>query len=709
MPRALPPGQALKDARLGPLKELDGYFPFTPSASPEAWEKRAAQTRLQMRVALGLWPEPTRTPLNAQLHGRFEGDTYSVEKVTFESMPGLFVTGNLYRPKGGAGPYPAVLCPHGHWPEARFAVRGEAEMKRELDSGGERLPESGRSIFQSLGVQLARMGIVAFVYDMLGYCDSQQLSFDLVHKFATQRPEMNTREYWGLFSTQAETHAHGVMGLQTWNSIRALDFLTALADVDGRRLGCTGASGGGTQTLMLAALDPRLTVSCPAVMTSTAMQGGCTCENASLLRVDTGNVEFAALFAPKPQGLTAANDWTREFATKGFPDLQAHYALLGAPKHVELWARLEFPHNYNLPSREKIYAWFSRHFALALPPERLQERDYPVRTREQLTVWDAAHPAPAGGGEFERKLLRWWFDDSAAQLAQSPKEFARIAGAAWPVIVGAARRPTQASTGTAFDANAPDRKYRATVRTLAAPDGGCDIPVLTLEPQLFGGITAVYLTERGKAGLFVGQKLHADVVQMLESGIRVLGVDLLGQGESVIPGDAPSGSRLSKNPRQAPAFTFGYNHALFAQRVQDVCTVLQACEEQHPTGRRALVALDGTGPIAAVTLAVQSGIDSAALDTRGFRFGELRDLRSPAFLPAAARYGDVPGALAAAAREPRTVPRLYLMGEGSAPHPLVKSAYASIQRTSYLRVAEKRISSASLAAWLLQTRLLGVR
>ncbi len=82
----------------------------------------------------------------------------------------------------------------------------------------------------------------------------------------------------------------------------------------------TGASGGGTQTFMLAAIDDRLASAFPAVMVSTGMQGGCVCENCSLLRVGTGNVEIAGLFAPKPQGLSAANDWTKEMMTKGSPN-----------------------------------------------------------------------------------------------------------------------------------------------------------------------------------------------------------------------------------------------------------------------------------------------------------------------------------------------------------------------------------------------------
>ena len=151
------------------------------------------------------------------------------------------------------------------------------------------------------------------------------------------------------------------MGLQTWNSIRALDFLSELPGVDAKRIGVTGASGGGTQTFMLCAIDDRPAAAFPAVMVSTAMQGGCVCENASHLRVGTGNVEIAALFAPKPLAFSAANDWTKEFMTKGFPELKQLYTLLGRPENVAAKAWLEYGHNYNRHAREFMYAWFGKH------------------------------------------------------------------------------------------------------------------------------------------------------------------------------------------------------------------------------------------------------------------------------------------------------------------------------------------------------------
>src|SRR5207247_8461185 len=129
---------------------------------------------------------------------------------------------------------------------------------------------------------------------------------------------------------QAELRLQSFMGLQTFNSIRALDFLQSLPDVDSKRIGVTGASGGGTQTFTLCAVDDRPTVAFPAVMVSTAMQGGCVCENCSYLRQATGNIELAGLFAPKPLGMSGAKDWTIDIATKGLPEWNALYRLYGA-------------------------------------------------------------------------------------------------------------------------------------------------------------------------------------------------------------------------------------------------------------------------------------------------------------------------------------------------------------------------------------------
>ncbi|RPH48233.1 MAG: acetylxylan esterase, partial [Planctomycetota bacterium] len=343
-----PQGTVPADSRLGPLKDYDGSFPFEVPATKQAWETRAEAVRRQVQVATGLWPMPERTPLHAKIFGRVERPDFTVEKVAFESFPGHYVTGLLFRPKGKPGRLPAVLSPHGH--EGRLWDYGKNVRKMIVD-GAERFEGSGRFPQLARCATLARMGCVTFIWDMLGYADSVQIPTSTAHRMSKQRPGLDTPDRWGFFSTQAELRLQSILGVQAWNALRALDFLAGLPDVDDTRIGVTGSSGGGTQTILICALDPRPAAAFPQGMVSTSMQGGCTCENACGLRIGTGNVELTALFAPKPQGMTAANDWTKEMMTKGFPELEKLYALLGAKSAVKCVPHLHFPHNYNYVTR----------------------------------------------------------------------------------------------------------------------------------------------------------------------------------------------------------------------------------------------------------------------------------------------------------------------------------------------------------------------
>jgi hypothetical protein len=693
------PAPETKDVRLGPLKDLDGYFPWTPSESPQAWTDRAKDVRLQMQVALGLYPWPTKTPLNAVVHGKIEAEDYTVEKAFFESMPGFFVTGSLYRPKNQKGPFPAVLCPHGHWTDGRFNYFGDAELKKEIANGAERFERGGHSLFQSLGVQLARMGCVAFVIDMIGYADSQQISFDIAHKFAKQRPEMISPELgqWGFYSPQAESHAQSIMGLQTWGNIRALDFLTSLPDVDGKRIGCTGGSGGGTQTMILGALDPRVTVAVPAVMVSTAMQGGCTCENACGLRIDTGNIEFAALFAPKPMAMTSAKDWTIEMPAKGYPDLQKHWAMLGAPKNVQLFHHPEFGHNYNIVTREHIYAWFNEHFALNLPPDRLKERDYEPLSKAQLTVWDAAHPAPPSGPEFETKLLRWWYEDAKTQMEKDVPTFRAIA----ELALNSALKKGNRTANVQLVTNGPvlttpgGKKFIAVDAFLKLEKPAQEISGRLLRAVEKSSLRlAIVLGKSGQYSSLSEGKLHPVAAGLLDAGIDVLALDLLLQERNGT--DSPN--RVVKNPREFAGYTFGYNDPLIVQRAHDVMITLHSLRQMASDTKSAvLIALDSdTAPVAAMAAAAtdQKLLNALVVDTGGFRFQNVTDIRDPRFLPVTAKYGDLPGFLALNA--PR---KIFVMGEGRSLPGLADAAYEVSGVPDTVQVSEKTDWDAAVS-WL---------
>jgi dienelactone hydrolase len=706
-PRVLAAGARPDDVRLAPLKDLNGYFPFTPPASRAAWAERSARVRRQILVSQGLWPMPTKTPLNAVIHGRIDRPEYTIEKVYFESAPGFFVTGNLYRPKQIKGKVPGVLFAHGHWQDARLAEETPAKLRVELATGQERFEEGGRSRFQAMCVQLARMGCVVWQWDMLSDSDSQQISREIVHKFAQQRPEMNTPENWGLYSPPAEAWLQSIMGLQTWNAVRSLDFLLSLPEVDPERTAMTGASGGGTQTMLLAAIDPRLQLSFPAVMVSTAMQGGCTCENASLLRVNTGNVEFAGLFAPKPQGMTTANDWTKEMATKGFPELQKLYELFGASKNVMLHRGEHFPHNYNAVSRSAFFTWLNRHFKLG-GTEPVIERDFTPLSRAELTVWDAAHPAPtARGPEFERKLLQWFARDAEDQLRAALAEPAR-----WQNLMDGG---VEAIIGRSY-AEAGEVQWRMKARQdrgnyleltglLRNTTHREELPVIWLYPKQGNGRAVVWLDAEGKAGLFTAAgALQPAVRKLVEGGAIVLGADLLHQGEFLAEGRRLTQTPMVANPREFAGYTFGYNHALLAQRAHDVLTLVRFLRhgrvgDQAAPTQVAVAGLGETGPIAAAARALAgTAIDRVALDTGGFRFGQLLDYRHPNFLPGGAKYLDLPGLLALGAPQP-----LWLKGEGAEPV-VVGEVYRRSGQGANLRTfaGSPPQAETDAAAWLLQ-------
>jgi hypothetical protein len=691
-----------EDSRLQPLKDLNGYFPFSPPNSLSDWETRKEYVRRQILVAEGLWPMPTKTPLNAVIHGKIDRDNYTIEKVYFQSAPGFFVTGNLYRPKNPQGRVPGVMFAHGHWKDARLSLESPENVRKEIASGGERFVNGGRSIFQSLCVQLARMGCVVWQWDMLSDSDSIQLSREIVHSFAKQRPEMNTTVDWGLYSPQAEMRLQSIMGLQTWNAVRSLDFLLSLPEVDPERTAITGASGGGTQTMLLAAIDDRIKLSFPCVMVSTAMQGGCTCENTSLLRVNTGNIEFAALFAPKPQGMNTANDWTKELATKGFPELQKLYTTYGAKDDVMLLRGEHFPHNYNAVTRSAFYTFLNKHFKLGLPSPVI-EQDYEPLTRDQLTVWNKEHPAPKSTGpEFERELLRWFTADSTEQLTKSASNLDGLKkdiGSAVEVMIG--RKYADAGDS---DWQLKDKQDRGTyvemTGNLINKRYGEELSLVWLYPKKWNGKAVIWLNDNGSGGLRQEDgRLRPAVNALLDSGSTVVGPELMLQGNT-----GAKQTRVVANPREFAGYTFGYNHSLFAQRTHDVLTLVHFIRTAkigtHPHPSSISVAgWRSTGPVAAAARAIAgNAIDRAAVDTNGFRFGNVLDYRDEMFLPGAAKYLDVPGLLALSAPYP-----LWVAGEDRKPA-LVDSVYQSSAKGSELVAytgsgADKEMEAAN---WLLK-------
>ena len=638
-------------------KTLDDYFPFESPQTIKHWEQRRVELRYQILVSQGLFPMPEKTDLKPVVHHAVERDEYTVYGVILEAVPGYYLTGNLYVPKNSTGKMPGVLSPHGHWGNGRFHQHSDSEFAKELETGGEKYDPCGRFPLQARCVTLARLGCVVFHYDMIGFCgDSVQFNHS-----PGVRESMNTQENWGFFSPQAELRLQSMMGLQTLGSIRALDWLETLPEVDKSRLAVTGASGGGTQSFILAAVDSRIALSFPAVMVSTAMQGGCSCENACYLRVGTGNVEIAALFAPKPLGMTAANDWTKEMETKGLPQLQQLYALYGVEKNVALFPHLNFGHNYNFVSRNDMYRFMNEHLKLGheFSEEPIEQPFVPL-TAEEMTVWTGNHPKPSGdsvGDVFERKLLREMDQRSQAQLAALPqRQRNEIVRRALETMIGwkepsaddlnlELNFPTQTPYGTQMKIRMFDKR------------SGLTVSGIILVPSSLEEETCVFVSKNGTVDFYNEKGLPVDeIIQCVSAKKNVVILDLFGQGAN-----SEDGYPLEKSPltdgnqsSQKPlAYTYGYNLTVFAKRVQNLLAVLTfQAKLQSSKQKLTLYGLKGGAPYAAVARVLSgNAVDKMVVNTEGFRFANINALDDVNMLPGIVKYGDLPAILMLSAPE----------------------------------------------------------
>jgi dienelactone hydrolase len=687
------------DVRLGEPKNLNNYFPFVVPKTKEAWEARRKQLREQLLVATGLWPLPEKTPLNAVVHGQIDREGYTIDRVYFASVPGHYVCGNLYRPKT-AGPHPGVLFAHGHWAGGRFHDDGEKAGKASVDSKSEPDMDRGRYFMQALPATLARLGFVCFHYDMVGYADSTAIPH---------------RE--GFRDTEAELRLQSQMGLQTWNSVRALDFLAGLKDVDAKKLGMTGASGGGTQTFMLAAIDDRLASAFPAVMVSTGMQGGCVCENCSLLRVNTGNVEMAGLFAPKPMACSAANDWTKEMMTKGYPELQQLYDLYGAKDKVLVKAWLEYGHQYNVHAREMMYAWFSKH--LAGKDEAPKEQPFkPVVPPKDLSVFDEKHPRPKD--ELNAKALRAAMtkasDEQIAKLtpkdAEGLKEYKRVVGTALRAMVNSevpdltpgffpedargtlirlsftqtAAYPVQVPESDAFPKDRNGNPYFTS---------GNEVPIFYVRAIAQKG-TVIWIHPKGKSSMLDKGKRVPAVDALLGAGYAVYSLDTLRTGEQV--SDKPF--TVDKN---YAGYTYGYNRSLLAQRVHDVLTLLRWCSgtigEKKTKQPVHLVGWDEFGVIAVLAKALAGdAVSKTAADLNQFDFANIKDTADPMILPGAVKYGGLGAFLALCAPGEVLVHNHKDTGTGR----ISRAAYEAAGAANKLTRSAEKLDAAKVVEWLVK-------
>jgi dienelactone hydrolase len=652
---------------VGAVQTLDTPRSFPQITSPAQWTERSRAIREQILIDAGLWPMPEKTPLRARVFGKIERDGYSVERVCFQSCPGFYVAGNLYRPLGrGAGPFPAILSTHGHWEHGRL-------------EDSELCSNPGRCI------NFARQGMIAFAYDMVGYNDthfpesSRTARFYNVHRgFESNGP---VALLWSV----------SLMGLQTWDSIRALDLLESLPDVDKTRLACTGASGGGTQTYILGAIDDRLAAQAPVVMVSHTMQGGCACENMPGLRIKYSNMEIAAAAAPRPQILVSdTRDWTKTTLTVEGPAIGGIYQLFQAPEKLR-YVCFDFEHNYNQTSREAVYQWFDR-WLLGQPDEPVKERAFHKEADQDLRVFpDGALPPDAVS---QAELVKYIITAHRERLqALNPvnknalADYRRIMEPAWqrtlqldwppePVrtaVKSAVRRTDYTADQLEISRPGEDETIKAARFSPRKPRPARQPMVIVLaDPE--GG--SAYIDDAGAP--------------------RGLARRLLDHGLAVAVA-AESGAAADGD--QTSLFFTTYNRTRLQERVRDLISICQGVKAINSNHCR--VALCGSGAAGFWSLLAAPAADAVIADC-----GQADESDDPAllapdlFCPGIRNMDTFEGALVLAAPHPLLLHNA--AADFAAGH--LRSCYRTLRAENSLRRESRRLKDEEIAGWVAALR-----
>jgi dienelactone hydrolase len=465
------------------------------------------QKRLREKFIQAIGGLPERTPLAPQITGVVLREGYRVEKVIFESQPRHYVTAALFLPDGKKhnAPYPGVLVPCGH---SRNAKAYES--------------------YQAMGALLALNGMAALVFDPIDQGERSQM--------LSQLPDL-----WG-------TRAHTMVGVgsillgrntarfEIWDGMRGIDYLQSRPEIDANRIGCTGNSGGGTQTSYLMALDDRIFAAAPSCyitsferLLSTIGPQDAEQNIYGQLAFGMDHADYLMMRAPKPTLICAA--------TKDFFDIEGTWATFRYAKR--LYTRMGFaervdlmendaPHNYNELQRQSVVRWMARWLLNKDEPitepkiALLSEKEIQCTPQGQVMLLEAAWSTYDLNRDFERELSerrkKLWKSKDQKELLQMVRELAGI------------RRLTELPEPSVQQLGVIQRDGYRIEKMILEPEKGIYLPVLLFVPELKSPEGSVlYLHENGKAA---DASVDGPIEKLVQAGKLVLAVDLRGTGET---------------------------------------------------------------------------------------------------------------------------------------------------------------------------------
>jgi dienelactone hydrolase len=640
-----------QDAR-NTVLESRTHYTMPVFTSRQAWMERAAFLRKQILASAGLLPMPAKRPLNAQVFGKLERQGYTIEKVLLETIPGFYLGGNLYRPLGRKGPFPGIVSPHGHWDYGRLENTPTVSVP-------------GRCI------NLAKQGFVVFSYDMIGYNDTTQVP----HHWGDPRYDL-----WSI----------GPMGIQLWDSIRAVDFVSSLPDVDPERIAATGASGGGTQTFFLMAVDQRIKVAAPVNMISARMQGG-ICENAANLRAgwtDFSNMVAGALMAPKPLLLVSTGgDWTAETPTEVFPAVRSIYRLLDAESNVEN-AHFQFQHNYNKDSREAVYKFFNAKLLSNTAPVKEQnfKAEHPA---DLLALFGRQRPANAVKDleELVANLIREARTGieslkprNASALAESRQAFAERLTFS---LLASRPKPAELLSESKGTSGTTENLW------IGRDGKGDRVPVMWLTPAKPNPAIAPALVVHPGGAAAASNSAVAKAI--LNRGGIVMAIDAFQTGTAIVPRDS-----------SRPGFT-NFNQTNDANRVQDIVTALEYLRSRSKSPEVNLVGLEIAGVWSYFARAIAGPGVNLAADLAQFAADTDSDYVNKFYIPGLRKAGDF-----RAAAVLNTQGRVLLYNAGPQ-FPADWARDAATTAGSKFEFRNGKISEADLVTWLATPQRSGIR